>query len=73
MLGRWRTYVAHDRHLTQRGGTFPLEADDTLLHSHRDPGLLGHSATMATPLSFLDPSLESPASLPTPSLSSSPR
>ncbi|MBE9154996.1 AhpC/TSA family protein [Cyanobium sp. LEGE 06113] len=73
VLGRWRTYVPHHRHLTQRGGTFLLETDDTLLYSHRDPGLLGYSATMARPLSFLDPFLESPVSPSTPTLSPSPR
>ncbi len=55
VLGHWRTYVPRDDFLTQRGGTFLLEADDTLLYSHRDPGILGFSATMARPLSFLDP------------------
>jgi hypothetical protein len=54
VLGHWRTYVPRDDFLTQRGGTFLLEADDTLLYSHRDPGILGFSATMAKPLSFLD-------------------
>ena len=57
VLGHWRTYVTSDDFLTQRGGTFLLEADDTLLYSHRDPGILGFSATMARPLSFLDPYL----------------
>ena len=73
MVGRWRTYVPHDRHLTQRGGTVLLETDDTLLYSHRNPGLLGYSATMARPLSFLDQFLEPAASPPTPTLSSAPR
>jgi hypothetical protein len=40
-FGHWRTYVPRDDHLTQRGGTF----------------LLGFSATMTRPLSFLDPYL----------------
>ncbi|KMM16978.1 peroxiredoxin-like family protein [Synechococcus sp. GFB01] len=57
VLGRWRTYVPRDDHLTQRGGTFILNADDTLLYSHRDAGILGFSATMARPLSFLEPYL----------------
>ena len=55
VLGHWRTYVPRDDFITQRGGTFLLDADDTLLHSHRDPGLLGFSATMARPLEFLAP------------------
>jgi hypothetical protein len=58
VLGHWRTYVPRDDFLTQRGGTFLLDGDDTLLHSHRDAGLLGFSATMADPLSFLTPWLE---------------
>ncbi|KAF0652244.1 hypothetical protein L107_15182 [Cyanobium sp. Copco_Reservoir_LC18] len=57
VLGHWRTYVPRDDFLTQRGGTYLLEADDTLLYSHRDPGILGFSATMARPLSFLEPYL----------------
>jgi len=57
VLGHWRTYVPRDDFLTQRGGTFLLEADDTLLYSYRDRGILGFSATMARPLSFLDPYL----------------
>ena len=57
VLGHWRTYVPRDDFLTQRGGTFLLEADDTLLYSHRDRGILGFSATKARPHSFLDPFL----------------
>jgi hypothetical protein len=34
-----------------------LDADDTLLYSYKDRGILGFSATMARPLSFLDPYL----------------
>jgi hypothetical protein len=58
VIGRWRTYVPSDAHLTQRGGTFLLEADDTLLYSHCDRGILGFSETMERPLTFLDPYLE---------------
>ncbi|MBW4531042.1 MAG: AhpC/TSA family protein [Aphanothece saxicola GSE-SYN-MK-01-06B] len=57
VLGHWRTYVPRDDFLTQRGGTYLLEADDSLLYSHSDRGILGFSATMARPLSFLDPYL----------------
>jgi len=57
VLGHWRTYVPRNDFLTQRGATFLLEADDSLLYSYRDPGILGFSATMARPLSFLDPYL----------------
>jgi hypothetical protein len=57
VLGHWRTYVPRDDFITQRGGTFLIDADNTLLHNHRDPGILGFSATMSRPLSFLDPHL----------------
>jgi len=57
VLGNWRTYVPCDDFLTQRGGTFLLEDDDTLLYSYKDRGILGFSASMARPLSFLDPYL----------------
>ena len=59
VLGHWRTYVPRDDFLSQRGGTFLLESDDSLLYSHRDRGILGFSATMARPLSFLEPFLGS--------------
>ncbi|MFZ0407810.1 MAG: AhpC/TSA family protein [Cyanobium sp.] len=57
VLTHWRTYVPSDDFLTQRGGTFLIDCDDSLLYSHRDQGILGFSATMARPLSFLDPYL----------------
>ena len=55
VLGHWRTYVPDDAFITQRGGTVLLDHDDSLLYLHRDRGILGFSATMARPLSFLDP------------------
>ena len=58
VLGHWRTYVPRDDFMTQRGGTYLLESDDTVLYSHHDRGILGFSETMARPLSFLDPFLE---------------
>jgi hypothetical protein len=58
VLGHWRTYVPRDDFITQRGGTFLLEANDTLLYSHRDRGILGFSDTMDQPLAFLDPYLK---------------
>jgi hypothetical protein len=57
VMAHWRTYVPSDNFLTQRGGTFLLDADDTLLYSYKDRGILGFSATMARPLSYLDPYL----------------
>ncbi len=57
VLGRWRTYVPRDDFITQRGGTWLLDRDDQVLVSHRDPGILGFSATMAQPLAFLEPYL----------------
>ena len=58
VLSHWRTYVPTDRWLTQRGGTFLLDGDDSVLYSHRDRGILGFSETMAEPLRFLEPWLE---------------
>ena len=58
VLGHWRTYVPRDDFITQRGGTYLLESDDTVLYSHHDRGILGFSETMARPLRFLDPYLE---------------
>lgn len=62
VLGRWRTYVPSDTYLTQRGGTFLLEADNGLAYGHRDRGILGFSATMDHPLQFLEPFLTAPES-----------
>ncbi len=64
VLGHWHTYVPSSEHLTQRGGTWLLDADDRLLHHHRDRGLLGFSATMDRPLSFLEPHLPAPSATP---------
>jgi len=61
VLSHWRTYVPSDTFITQRGGTFLIDADDTLLYSHRDQGILGFSATMNQPLSFLEPYLTTTA------------
>jgi hypothetical protein len=57
VLSHWRTYVPRDDFIGQRGGTYLLAEDDSLLYGHRDRGILGFSATMARPLSFLDPYL----------------
>jgi hypothetical protein len=57
VLSHWRTYVPQDDFITQRGGTFLIDADDSLLYVHRDAGILSFSATMNQPLSFLDPFL----------------
>jgi hypothetical protein len=54
VLGNWRTYVPCDDYITQRGATYLLDSDDTLLYQHRDKSLLGYSETMAQPLAFLD-------------------
>ncbi len=54
VLGRWRTYVPRDDFLTQRGGTFVLDTDNTLLYEHRDRGILGFSETMSRPVRFLE-------------------
>ena len=58
VLGRWRQYVPDDRWMCQRGGTFMLDADDSLLYCHRDRGILGFSETMNRPLSYLDAYLD---------------
>jgi hypothetical protein len=61
VLANWRTYVPKDDFITQRGGTFLLDQDDTVLYSHRDAGILGFSATMSRPLQFLEPFLANAA------------
>jgi hypothetical protein len=59
VLAHWRTYVPDDAYICQRGGTVLLDRDDSVLYEHRDRGILGFSETMARPLSFLDPWLQS--------------
>lgn len=54
VLSHWKTYVPDARYLTQRGATFLFDSEDSLLYEHRDRGILGFSATMNRPLSFLD-------------------
>ena len=53
VLGHWSTYVPDERWMTQRGATFLINDQSELLYSWKDPGLLGFSATMSEPLSFL--------------------
>ena len=60
-LSNWRTYVPSDSYITQRGGTFLIDTDGSVLYSHRDQGIIGFSATMSRHLSFIDPFLQSEA------------
>ncbi len=53
VLSHWKTYVPDGAYLTQRGGTFLFNAQGELLYEHRDRGILGFSANMSLPLSFL--------------------
>jgi hypothetical protein len=62
VLRHWRTYVPDERFITQRGGTFLFDTDDSPLYVHRDRGILGLSATMYLPLAFLDPWLKADGS-----------
>ena len=54
VLSHWGTYVPDERWMTQRGATFLISSDGSLLYSWKDPGLLGFSASMAEPLKFLE-------------------
>ena len=60
VLRNWRTYVPCDDHITQRGATVLLDADNSVIYCHRDESLLGYSATMNRPLAFLDAVLSLP-------------
>jgi hypothetical protein len=53
VLKHWGSYVPDSTYLTQRGGTFLLDGDGTLIYEHRDRGILGFAANMANPLAFL--------------------
>ena len=54
VLSHWGTYVPDERWMTQRGATFLISYEGSLLYSWKDPGLLGFSASMAEPLKFLE-------------------
>ena len=54
VLSHWGIYVPDERWMTQRGATFLISSDGSLLYSWKDPGLLGFSASMAEPLQFLE-------------------
>jgi hypothetical protein len=53
VLSNWNTYVPDANYLTQRGGTFLFDEEGNLLYEHRDRNILGFSANMSNPLSFL--------------------
>ncbi len=55
ICSKWNIYVPDITSLTQLGGTFLFDSDDTLLYSYRARGLLGFSETMGEPLIFLQP------------------
>jgi hypothetical protein len=53
VLINWQTYVPNSAYLTQRGATFLFNSQRELVYEHRDPGILGFTANMSQPLSFL--------------------
>jgi len=53
LLSDWLTDLPRNDFLTERGGTFLPDANDTLLYSHRELGILGFSQTMVWPIDFL--------------------
>ncbi len=55
VICNWDKYMPGNKYLTQRGGTFLIDYDNTLLYSFKAKGLLGFSETMQNPLEFLDP------------------
>ena len=57
VLSNWRIYVPCDDHIAQRGGTFLLDEDGSLLYERRETHLLGFADDMAAPLDFLKPYL----------------
>jgi hypothetical protein len=63
VLGKWGTYVPDATYLTQRGGTFLLDADHHLIYEHRDRGILGFAEHQSDPLTFL---ADLPAAVPQP-------
>jgi len=53
VLSNWKTYVPNANYLTQRGGTFLIDAQGKILYRYCDRGILGFAENMSCPLSFL--------------------
>ena len=54
ILSNWNIYVPDPSFLTQRGATFFLNENDEVIYKFISKSLLGYSANMSTPLSFID-------------------
>ncbi len=54
IFNNWKVYVDEIDFLTQRGATFFVDNDDTLIYKFISNSLLGYSETMSSPLSYLD-------------------
>ena len=54
VLSHWGTYVPNRQWICQCGGTYLLDHERNILYEYKDKGILGFSATMDKPLSFLD-------------------
>ncbi len=58
VLTNWNIYMTNKMYLTQRGGTFLIDANDKLLYSYRSTSLLGYSLKMSNPIWYLEPYLK---------------
>ena len=52
-LKNWNKYMINNEYLTQRGGTFIIEKDNTISYVYKSTSLLSYSLTMNNPLEFL--------------------
>ena len=54
VLKHWEIYVPSIKYLSQRGATFFISENNELLYQYRSRNILGYSASMNSPLSFLE-------------------
>ncbi len=54
VLSNWNIYMFDDSFLTQRGGTFLLDSNNTILYSHKSKGLLNYSYNMSNPNGYIE-------------------
>ncbi len=54
VISHWKAYFPYRQFLTVRTGTFVLDDNNQIIYSYRSKGLLGYSADMSSPLSFIN-------------------
>ncbi len=55
ILSNWKIYMPTNKYLTQRGATYFIDIDNTLLYKYKSQALLDYSLSKQNPLVFLEP------------------